>query len=231
MANFPGNNAAFPSAGADSRSVFITRTYTHLVGGILGFILVELALFESGLAQNIMSFMVGLPWILILGAFMVTGWLASRTAQTSTSIGMQYFAYGAYVVAEALIFVPLLYMADRKAPGTIDSATLVTILGAGGLMFVAHRTRKDFSFLRAILMWGGVLALVAIIGGVVFGFALGTWFSVLMIGFAGAAVLYDTSNIIHYYPEDRYVSAAMQLFASIALMFWYVLRLMMGNRS
>ena len=26
-------------------------------------------------------------------------------------------------------------------------------------MFVAHRTRKDFSFLRAILMWGGVLAL------------------------------------------------------------------------
>ena len=40
----------------------------------------------------------------------------------------------------------------------------------------------------------------------------------LMIGFAGAAVLYDTSNIINYYPEDRYVSAAMQLFASIALM-------------
>src|SRR5580658_8292102 len=132
MANFPNNNAAFPSAGADSRSVFITRTYTHLVGGILGFILVELALFESGLAKNIMSFMIGLPWILILGAFMVTGWLASRTAQTSTSIGMQYFAYGAYVVAEALIFVPLLYLADAKAPGAIDSATLVTLLGAGG---------------------------------------------------------------------------------------------------
>ena len=56
-----------------------------------------------------------------------------------------------------------------------------------------------------------------------FGFQLGTWFSVAMIGFAGAAVLYDTSNIIHHYPEDRYVSAAMQLFASIALMFWYVL--------
>jgi len=169
--------------------------------------------------------------MLILGAFMLTGWLATRTAQTSTSIGMQYFAYAAYVVAEALIFVPLLYIADRKAPGTIDSATLVTLMGAGGLMFVAHRTRKDFSFLRAILMWGGVLALVAIIGGAVFGFQLGTWFSVAMIGFAGAAVLYDTSNIIHAYPEDRYVSAAMQLFASIALMFWYVLRLMMGNRN
>jgi FtsH-binding integral membrane protein len=52
-----------------------------------------------------------------------------------------------------------------------------------------------------------------------------------MIGFAGVAVLYDTSNIIHNFPEDRYVAAAMQLFASIALMFWYVLRLMMGNRN
>ncbi len=34
------------------------------------------------------------------------------------------------------------------------------------------------------------------VGGAVFGFQLGTWFSVAMIGFAGAAVLYDTSNII-----------------------------------
>jgi len=231
MANFPSNNAAFPGTAVDSRAIFITRTYTHLVAGILGFILVELGLFESGLAPQIARFMFGFNWLLILGAFMLTGWLASRTAQTSSSIGMQYFAYAVYVVAEALIFVPLLYIADAKAPGTIDSATLITSLGAGGLMFVAHRTRKDFSFLRAILMWGGVLALLAIIGGVFFGFQLGTWFSVLMIGFAGAAVLYDTSNIILHYPEDRYVSAAMQLFASIALMFWYVLTFLMGNRK
>ena len=231
MATFPSSNSAFPSSGVDSRAQFITRTYTHVVGGILAFILVELGLFESGLADQIASFMFGVNWLLILGAFMLVGWLATRTAQTSASLGMQYFAYGAYIVAEAVIFVPLLYLADRKAPGAIDSATLITALGAGGLMVVAHRTRKDFSFLRAILMWGGVVALLAIVGGAIFGFQLGTWFSVAMIGFAGAAVLYDTSNIIHYYPEDRYVSAAMQLFASIALMFWYVLRLMMGNRN
>ncbi len=231
MATFPGSNSAFPSSGVDSRAQFITRTYTHVVGGILGFILVELGLFESGLADQIAHFMFGVNWFLILGAFMLVGWLATRTAQTSTSIGMQYFSYAAYVVAEALIFVPLLYLADRKAPGAIDSATLITALGAGGLMVVAHRTRKDFSFLRAILMWGGVVAILAMVGGAVFGFQLGTWFSVAMIGFAGAAVLYDTSNIIQHYPEDRYVSAAMQLFASIALMFWYVLRLVMGSRN
>jgi FtsH-binding integral membrane protein len=231
MATFSGNNVSVPGTGIDSRSVFITRTYSHVVGGILGFVLVELALFESGLAADIARFMLGFNWLLIMGAFMLTGWLATRTAQTSSSLGMQYFAYAMYVIAEALIFVPLLYIADARAPGAIDSATLITVLGAGGLMFVAHRTRKDFTFLRAILMWGGVLALIAIIGAVVFGFQLGTWFSVAMIGFAGAAVLYDTSNIIHQYPEDRYVSAAMQLFASIALMFWYALRLVMGNRN
>jgi FtsH-binding integral membrane protein len=231
MATFPSNNTAFRGTSIDSRAQFITRTYTHVVGGILAFILVEMGLFESGLAEQVARFMLGFNWFLILGAFMLVGWLATRTAQTSSSIGMQYFAYGAYVVAEALIFVPLLYIADAKAPGAIDSATLITALGAGGLMFVAHRTRKDFSFLRAVLMWGGVVALLAMIGGAVFGFQLGTWFSVAMIGFAGAAVLYDTSNIINHYPEDRYVSAAMQLFASIALMFWYVLRLVMGNRN
>ncbi len=226
MENMPDKNLNFPGVGVDSRAAFITRTYTHVVGAILGFVLVELALFESGLAGAVARWMFGFNWILILGAFMLTGWLATRTARTSTSLGMQYFALAAYVVAEAFIFVPLLYLADMKAPGTIDSAVLVTVLGAGGLMFVAHRTRKDFSFLRAVLMWGGILALVAIIGGAVFGFAMGTWFSVIMIGFAGAAVLYDTSNIIHHYPEDRYVAAAMELFASIALMFWYVLRLL-----
>ncbi len=58
-----------------------------------------------------------------------------------------------------------------------------------------------------------------------FGFNLGTWFSVAMVGLAGGAILYDTSNILRHFPEDRYVGAALELFASVALMFWYVLRI------
>jgi FtsH-binding integral membrane protein len=119
----------------------------------------------------------------------------------------------------------MLYLAEANAPGAIESAAAVTLLGFAGLTFVAFRTRKDFSFMRGMLMWGGVLALVAIVGAVIFGFELGTWFSVAMVGFAGAAILYDTSNVLHHYPEDRYVAAALALFASVALMFWYILRL------
>ena len=46
---------------------------------------------------------------------------------------------------------------------------------------------------------------------------------------AGVAVLYDTSNIMHHYPQDKYVAASMALFSSIAMMFWYILRLFMSR--
>src|SRR5215813_4813402 len=89
MATFDGNNQVFGSSSVDTRAAFIMRTYTHVVGGILAFILIELGLFESGLAQQIFMFMVRLPWLLILGAFMLVGWLATHTAQTSSNIRMQ----------------------------------------------------------------------------------------------------------------------------------------------
>jgi len=76
-----------------------------------------------------------------------------------------------------------------------------------------------------------IMALVAILGGVIFGFELGTWFSVAMVGLAGAAILYDTSNVLNHYPEDRYVAAALQLFASVAVMFWFVLSIFISSRN
>jgi FtsH-binding integral membrane protein len=49
-----------------------------------------------------------------------------------------------------------------------------------------------------------------------------------MVAFAGACVLYDTSKIIRDYPVDRPAGAALHLFASIALMLWYVLRILIS---
>jgi len=174
--------------------------------------------------------MMGVSWLFVLGGFVVVSWLASRAAHTATSKAVQYGALAGFVVAEAIIFVPLLYIADTYAPGVITSAVAVTFLGFTGLSLVAFITRKDFSFLRGILCWGGIIALVLIVAGAIFGFQLGTYFSVAMIALAGGAILYDTSNILHHYPEDRYVAAALELFASVALMFWYVLRLFLSSR-
>ena len=215
--------------GEDTRAVFIGRTYLHLFGAIIAFVLIEVWLFSSGLAEPIARSMLSVNWLLVLGAFMVVSWIASRFAHTSSSIGVQYAALAAFVVAEALIFVPMLFIANVYAPGAIQSAATITLIGFAGLTAVAFLSRKDFSFFGGLLKWGGILALLAIVGGVVFGFNLGTWFSVAMVGLAGAAILYDTSKILRDFPEERYVGAALQLFASVALMFWYVLRIFMSR--
>lgn len=214
----------------NSRGRFIARAYNHLFGAIAAFVLLEVFLFKSGLAESIASVLLSGSWLLVLGGFMVVSWVARSVAHKSTSKAAHYAALAGYVVAEAIIFVPLLYIADHYAPGAIASAAVVTFIGFVGLSLVAFITRKDFSFLRGILFWGGIVALVLIVAGVLFGFQLGTFFSVAMVGLAGAAILYDTSNILHRYPEDLYVAAALELFASVALMFWYVLRLFMSRR-
>lgn len=213
----------------NTRAEFIVRTYQHLFAAIAGFTGVEILLFWSGLAAPLAQAMLGVSWLFVLGAFVIVSWLASRVAASATSLGAQYAALAAFVVAEALIFVPLLFIAQLAAPGVIQSAAVVTLVGFTGLTAVAFVTRKDFSFLGSLLRWAMVVALLLIVGGALFGFELGTFFSVAMIGVAGAAILYDTSNVIHHYPEDRYVGAALQLFASVALMFWYVLRLFLSR--
>jgi uncharacterized protein len=213
-----------------SRATFVSRTYAHLFGAILAFTLLEVYLFKTGLAETIARSLLGVSWLLVLGGFVVVSWLASRAAHLATSKPVQYAALAGFVVAEAIIFVPLLYNANHYAPGAIKSAASVTFLAFTALTAVVFFTRKDFSFLRGILCWGGIVALVLIVAGVIFGFDLGTYFSVAMIALAGAAILYDTSNVLHHYPEDRYVGAALELFASVALMLWYVLRLFLSRR-
>jgi FtsH-binding integral membrane protein len=216
--------------GVSTRADFIGRTYTHLLGAIALFLGIEVVLFQSGAALSIAQTMLSVNWLLVLGAFVIVSWFASSAAATATSLAAQYAALAAFVAAEAVIFVPMLYIANAVAPGAIQSAGLLTAIGFTGLTAIAFATRKDFSFLNALLRWGFVVALLAIVGAVLFGFQLGTWFSVAMVGLAGAAILRDTSNVLLNFPEDRYVAAALQLFASVALLFWYLLRIFMGER-
>lgn len=225
------NTYPVSAARVEARAAFITRTYLHLLGAILSFTLVEVYLFSSGLAATIAQAMLGTSWLLVMGGFMIVGWLASRTAYKAESLGAQYAALAAFVVAEAIVFTPLLFVAEFKFPGVIQSAALTTLLGFSALTAVVYYTRKDFSFLGSVLRWGGIVALVLIVAGVIFGFQLGTFFTVAMIAFAGVAILYDTSNVLHHFPEDRHVAASLELFASVALLFWYVLRFFMSSRD
>ena len=220
--------APVSTLAVEDRASFIWKCYAHVVGGILAFAAVEAYLISSGTAERIAAPLLN-NWMLTLGAFMLTSWGAAHVAHRIESTAAQYAAYATLVVAQALIMSPMILVAILQFPGVLESAAATTAMGSVGLVAVAMITRKDFSFLRGLLVWGGILALVGIFASLIFGFQLGTWFSVAMIGFAGIAVLYDTSNILHHYPQDRYVAAAMSLFASIALMFWYILRLFMSR--
>jgi len=215
---------------SDARAAFITRTYLHLFGAILLFAGIEVFLFTSGLAFPIANALLSVSWLVVLGGFVIVSWLASRAAHMAKSPAAQYAALGGFVLAQAIIFVPLLAIAFTQFPGAIQSAAWVTVIGFTALTAVAVLTRKDFSFLGGILRWGFIVALGLIVASVIFGFNLGTIFSVAMIALAGGAILYDTSNVLHHYPEDRHVAASLQLFASVALMFWYVLQLIMSRR-
>ena len=216
--------------GVEARASFITRTYVHLLGAILGFTFIEMALFASGLALPIARVMLSGSWLWVLGGFVVVSWIATRAAHTAQSAAAQYAALAGFVLAEAIVFLPLLFVAQAYAPGVIQSAALVTLVGFTALTLVVFTTRKNFSFLGVVLKWAGIVALLLIVAGAIFGFQLGTFFSVAMIALAGGSILYDTSKVLHEYPEDRYVGAALELFASVALLFWYVLRLFLGNR-
>ena len=215
---------------ADVRGAFLVRVYQHLLAAVVAFVLFEALLFTTGMAETIYDLVAGSSgaWLLVLGGFMLVNWLATSAAHDVLNPSRQYAGLFGLAGAEALIFAPFLYYVFNVEGGgavTVGSAAVVTALGFGGLSLVGLVTRKDLSFLRPLLMWAGVMALVLIIAALLFGLELGVWFSLAMIGLAGASILYQTQAILRNYPEAAYVGAAVQLFASVMLLFWYVLRL------
>jgi FtsH-binding integral membrane protein len=215
---------------AEVRTAFMGRVYARLVVGIAAFVLIEAFLFSSGLAVAITQFVFSTSWLLILGGFMVVSWLANSVALRAGSPASQWGGYLLLVAANALIFAPMLVIAELQVPGTVAAAGQYAVGGFILLSIIAHRSARDFTWLGASLRWFGVLALAAIVIAVLTGATLGTWFSLAMIGFAGAAILFETQVILRETPPGRETVAAMALFSSLALLFWYVLRLLMSRR-
>ena len=215
-----------------ARSAFIRRTYMHLLGAVIAFTVIEailLTVVPADTFMGILGFLGGWTWLLFLGGFMVVSWVARSWAESTTSVGTQYAGLALYVVAEAVIFAPLLFIATHftNDPNLLPSAALITVFIFGGLTAVTFITKQDFSFLGSFLWWGGIAAIAIIFFGILFGFSLGFWFSAGMILLASGYILYDTSNVMHHYRTDQHVAASLALFASVALLFWYVIQLLM----
>jgi FtsH-binding integral membrane protein len=218
-------------AAEDERASFITKTYLHLVGAIGAFILIEAILLNSPLAPKMMEMLGGsrYSWLMVMGAFMFVSYIANSWALSSVSLGKQYMGLSLYVVAQAIITLPLLYIAQLSRPDAIPAAAITTLGLFGILTLAVFITRKDFSFLRSILFFGGFAAFGLIGCAIIFNFALGPIFIYAMIALACGYILYDTSNVLHHYRTTQYVAASLALFASVALLFWYILQLFMSR--
>jgi FtsH-binding integral membrane protein len=225
---------AFPTAAASTeaaRVAFIKKTYAHLAGAIGVFVFLEALLLNLPGIENLIVQMVGsrFSWILVIGAFIGVSYLAERWARSSVSPATQYLGLGLYVVAESIIFLPLLWLAaNYGGPNVIPAAAIMTLTLFVGLSGFVLLTGKDFSFLGPMLAVASLGALGLVICGALFGFSLGLVFTVAMIVLASGYVIYDTSNVLHQYRIGQHVAASLALFASVALMFWYILRLVMS---
>lgn len=224
------------AALADSaeRADFIKRTYLHLGGAIAGFVLLE-ALFINTVGPALLGVLGGNRWapLLFIGAFMGVSWLARMWAESDASPQLQYAGLGLYVLAEAAIFAPLLYIANELYPR--DNIPLVAGIITGvvflGLTAITFVSGADFSWMGRILWVAGLAALAAVLCGAIFGFSLGLWFSVAMVVLAAGYILYDTSNVLHHYRTTQHVAASLALFASVALLLYYVVRILMILRD
>jgi FtsH-binding integral membrane protein len=217
-------------APAEARAAFIRRTYGHLAGAVLAFIAIEAVLLQLPGIEKVVLQMPNM-WIVVLLGFMVVSWLANSWANSNTSVGMQYLGLSLYVLAEAIIFLPLLYIAEYAYPGKhlISQAGIMTGAVFAGLTLTVLVTGKDYSFLGPVLSIGSLLALGFIFAAMIFGFSLGLIFMFAMVALASVSIVYNTSNVVHRYGTHQHVAAALSLFASVALLFWYILQIAMAS--
>ena len=191
-------------APADARATFIRQTYIHLTAAIYGFAAITYAIFQLFDVDALMQQFFNIPYAMLiaLGGFLLVSFVADRWARSDT-------------------FYP--------EQNIILLAGVTTLVLFGALTAVVFISGADFSFMRTGLMFAGIVAFGLILASALLGFHLGVFFTIGMIAFAGAYILYDTSNILHHYRTDQHVAASLALFASVALLFWYVLQLFMSR--
>jgi hypothetical protein len=246
------------TVGVSDRVRFIRLTYIHLFGAMAVFAGLLTALFKipalyEHVSWPLTKFALALDadgnstaavrwhWGVVLGAFVASSWIADMWASKATSRAIQYLGLGFYVLAESLIFVPLLSVVLWRTqeiiasgggnPNILRDSAITTLAIFAALTASVVFSKKDFSFLRSGLAMASAAAMTLVVCSLIFGFNLGLVFSIAMVMLAAGYILYQTSQVLAHYHTESYVAAALALFSSVALMFWYVIRIFLRMRS
>jgi FtsH-binding integral membrane protein len=221
-------------APAEARAAFIRRTYGHLAVAILAFVgLTALLMNIPGVKETVINglFRGGrFGWLVVFGAYFLVSMVANKWAMSDVSRGVQYLGLGLFIVAEAIIFMPILWIASEMTdPYLIPGAAVATLAIFGGLTLAVFITGRDFSFMGSALCVLGFLAIGFMVASIIFGFSLGMVFSYAMVALMSGYILYDTSNVLYHYRTDQHVAASLALFSSVATLFWWILRIFMSR--
>ena len=240
---------AVATLGVSDRVAFLRKTYGLLGVALVGFAVLTAGMMrfatETSLSFSRWALFTGRwNWLLVIGLFMVVGFIARRLAFSETSRGVQLFGHGIFVAAQAMLLQPLLWilifrfgnramlssgvLLSGQAGSILMQAVVITLAIFIGLTLTVFITKKDFSFLGGILTIASFAVLGVILASILFGFSLGALFCGVVILIMAGYILYETSLVRSVFPPTAYVAGALMLFSTIATLFWYVLQLLMS---
>ena len=240
---------AVATMGVSDRVAFLRKTYAHLGVALIAFAVLTAGIIrvapETSLRFSAWALGGRLNWLVVMGLFILVGYIAEHLARSSTSRGVQYAGLAIGVTSWSLLLQPILWvlflrfgnpemvrvsgagLLTGQAASILMQAVVITLAIFIGLTATVFITKKDFSFMRGALAIGSFAALGVIIASLAFGFSLGALFCGAMILLMAGYILFQTSLVMSYFPPSGYVAASLMLFSTVAMLFWYVLQMLM----
>jgi FtsH-binding integral membrane protein len=221
------------NAPSMEQAIFYRKTYLTAGFSFLAWMFIVFELFNTGIAYSLLSVIGSVSWLFILAIFWGASYIGGKLTFAEEK-GKQYLGLGIYIVAYALIFVPLIglviaYSGDFNY--AMDTVLIPAFMATGAifaaLTMTVFLTRTDFSFLRSAVVFGSFIAIGAIVIFTITGAVVGTWFAIAMIVLMSAAILYETHQIKEKFNTNQHIGAAAVLFASFMTLLWYVINLFM----
>lgn len=156
-------------------------------------------------------------FVFFIGAYGLM-FLVHKTANSAAGL-LATFAFTGFM---GFTLGPILsaYLALPNGASLIMTALAMTGITFFGLSAVALMTKKDFGFLANFLFAGAIVLILAMVAAIIFNIpALSLMVSAGFVLFASAAILYQTSEIVHRAGETNYILATITLYVSIYNLF------------
>jgi modulator of FtsH protease len=219
-----GSVTTAAQASLSERTSFIRKVYALFFAGILFAIGGVLAGFA------VPELMMGVAAHPFIGLLVLMGGVFAAQAVRHTP-GLNIVALFGFTALTGLIMSPAMWYFRLTNPASIVQAGVLTVGIFGGLTAYVFISKKDFSFMRGMVMTGLIIVFLSallnmFIASSAFGFAVSVAALLLFSGF----VLYDTSNIIRRYPVNEYIAGALSLYLDAFNIFLSLLRILNSGR-